>query len=102
MNYDEACTEATTDQGLDQVIKALEDAGISPGLEQTGGFCMVVTVAHDNGTWAITNENHKVRDEPLVGWYPADSWTECVEAEFDFTAHSLAAMVALVKPPVLP
>lgn len=42
MGYAEAVTQATTEQGLDPVIKALEDAGVPVSVEQTGGMVMVV------------------------------------------------------------
>lgn len=69
MNYDDACRKATTDQGLDPVLAALRAADIDHGLEQTGGFTMVVTVLAPNGTFAITNDGGY-----LLGYYPGDTW----------------------------
>lgn len=52
--YDDRCREATTEQGLDEVVTyLLDDKAIDVRVEQTGGFVMVAFVfAHpDAATW---------------------------------------------------
>lgn len=44
-SYAAACKQATTDQGLDPIVAALADAGVSHFVEQTGGFVMCVAVS---------------------------------------------------------
>jgi hypothetical protein len=41
MNYEAACKQATTDQGLDPILAVFTDEGLPIALEQTGGFTMV-------------------------------------------------------------
>ncbi|GAA2019105.1 hypothetical protein GCM10009839_14340 [Catenulispora yoronensis] len=49
ITYSEACRRAATAQGLDPICEALREAGIGFGVDQTGGFCMLVNVptGHD-------------------------------------------------------
>jgi len=47
--YAEACRRAATAQGLDPICQALSKAGIGHGVEQTGGFCMMVRVPTPHG-----------------------------------------------------
>jgi hypothetical protein len=55
-DYDKACADAATAQGLRPIIDALAAAGIDHEVEQTGGWVMVVTVpTPDGSTYAITH-----------------------------------------------
>ena len=40
MTYDEKVKIATKEQGIDVLVKALDESGIVATAEQTGGFCM--------------------------------------------------------------
>ncbi len=93
MDYDAACKQATTNQGLDPVIAKLEAARIIHGLEQTGGFCMVVTVPiGERGTLAITDDGGL-----YASFFPGDTWREGpAEAgvEYETTLDALPALVS--------
>jgi hypothetical protein len=80
MDYDERCRRAATAQGLDPITEALASAGVEFAVEQTGGFCMAITVRHDGGTWAVTNDEGTI----IAGWYPGDEWTEGPEEEPEY------------------
>lgn len=92
LDYDKACQNATTSQGLDPLIEALESAEVIHGVAQTGGFCMVVTVPRGEGTWAVVNDGGSW----FAGWYEGDSWDEGGEA-IDHHLTSLDAVVSLVQ-----
>ena len=47
MNYEATCREATTLQGLDDVVEHLRATGYVVEVEQTGGFTMVPTIYLD-------------------------------------------------------
>lgn len=69
VNYETACAEAATDQGLDGIVQHLKGAGIEVEVEQTGGFCMVATVYVRRPGLAyigITNEGSEDDPEYLV------------------------------------
>jgi hypothetical protein len=48
-DYDDACRNAASAQGLDPIMNRLRRAGIEFTLEQTGGWVMVVYVSLGNG-----------------------------------------------------
>lgn len=92
MHYDQACIAAATRQGLDPITAALTAAGITHTVEQTGGFCMVVTVQRPTGLWAITHDG-----DYLVGWFPGNAWNDAREESADHTTTDLAEVVRLVS-----
>lgn len=95
-DYEGACTRATTRQGLDPMVEALTAAGVTHAVEQTGGFCMVVTVTHPTGTWGVVDDGGW-----YAVWYPDDTW-HTGEADIDEGLHtnlSIADTVALVAAP---
>lgn len=93
MNYDEKCAAATKAQGLEPVMDALEEARVVHGVEQTGGFCMAVTVPQLGGTWAIVKDGAYI-----CVWYPGDTWREGpAEDGVEHEAESLEELVALVR-----
>ena len=95
MDYDEACKAAATAQGLDPVLEALRDKRLVE-LEQTGGFCMAVTVGYENGTWAITAEGSTY----YAYWYPGETWHEGpAEDGVEHTAPSIDELVRTVSKP---
>lgn len=70
MSYEDACKAATTQQGLDPMTRHLREAGIPAVVEQTGGFCMVLTVYLNEGhtEWiGITREEFCEGDEQEPG-----------------------------------
>lgn len=99
MNYDDACKAATTRQGLDPVIAALDAAGVRFTVEQTGGFCMVVTVPAPDGTYALTVDTPGL---VLRGFFPGDAWQETGESlsDDDLDPERFAAWVAAMAAPV--
>jgi hypothetical protein len=76
-DYEAACREATTNQGLDPVVEALTAMGIPHAVEQTGGFTMAVTVKFHraigggDGTFAITCDVTY-----LLGFYAGTTWED--------------------------
>jgi hypothetical protein len=81
---------AATTQGLDPIMADLNNAGIKWSLEQTGGYCMVVTVPgtlHDEaGTFTITAGSDypaEWEQEPvwLVGFHPGRAWQDGPEGD---------------------
>lgn len=94
MDYDKKCKAAATNQGLDPVLEAL--AGTKGlGLAQTGGFCMAVTVSHDEGVWAIVNEGGF-----FATWFPGTTWNDGpAEDGIEREPESLEALVKLVSKP---
>jgi hypothetical protein len=75
LTYDEKCAMATADQGLDPVIATLNSAGIDHELQQTGGFCMVVTASVPDGMLGITQSDDS-SVMYMVCFYPGDTWEE--------------------------
>jgi hypothetical protein len=97
--YDAACERAATNQGLDPVMEALRAADIKYNLEQTGGFCMVVTVdvwdtvwraeGERVGTIAITADGGY-----LIGYYPGNMWREGPHEDAELTTVPTPQAVA--------
>lgn len=71
--YDAAVAAATTSQGLDPLAYLLTVAGVDHVIEQTGGFCMVLTVTTDDGTYAVIQDGEGPSDW-MVGFHAGDSW----------------------------
>jgi len=100
MDYDAACRDAATRQGLDPITEALGDAGVAHAVEQTGGFCMVVTVPEPDGTYAITAEED---GSVYRCWFPGTSWHDGAETdahEVVLTAAQFASWVRTLQPDV--
>lgn len=84
--YAARCAKAATDQGLDPLTAALVAAGIAYDVEQTGGFCMVVTVRGildgDEGTFTLTATDEGARFPALpagtwhAAFHPGNTWEE--------------------------
>lgn len=55
MNYAERCTSASKAQGIDDIVKALLDLGISATSEQTGGFTMCAYVELKDNKYIYAN-----------------------------------------------
>jgi hypothetical protein len=73
--YEFACQNAATDQGLDPIMSTLAAAGVEYSLDQTGGYCMAVSVRVIGGTYVLSNDG-----EVFVGWYPGEEhWLETDE-----------------------
>lgn len=71
--YDGRCEAASRDEKFHILSPALSAAAIGHQIEQTGGFCMVLTVAHPEGTYTVTlSDDHA--DQFLIVWHPGDSW----------------------------
>lgn len=98
LDYDSACAEAATRQGLDPLTEALTKAGVTHGVEQTGGFTMVVTVKTHTGVWAVIADG----TEPnpfLMAFYPGDTWADGGEEQMatpDLTVGQVVAHARLV------
>ena len=71
LDYDKACKDAATRQGLDPVLAAFKEADVPCTLEQTGGFTMVVTVSCPEGTFAVIDDGGY-----LLGMYPHTTWQD--------------------------
>lgn len=70
-DYEQACIDAATRQGLDPITAALDEAGVLYAVEQTGGFCMVVTINQPDGTFVMTAEDD---GQVLRGWFTGSTW----------------------------
>lgn len=55
MNYDEKCAIASKDQGIDQLVSAINAKGISATVEQSGGFTMVAYIELSNDKYIYAN-----------------------------------------------
>ena len=78
ISYDVACTRYASDQGLDPIGTILTLSGIRWELWQTGGFCMVIWVAHDNPAYYlwITDADGWITeadDWAMIGLYETDA-----------------------------
>lgn len=95
--YDQACDRAATSQGLDPVMRILDDAGMAYDLEQTGGFTMCVTFASPRigGTYVIGGDVdlNGPSGTAMLAYFPGDTWHECGEPgeEWVVTADGLRA-----------
>ena len=94
MDYEAACRKAATDQGLDPLTAALGAAGVGFAVEQTGGFCMAVTVPAEDGTWAVTDDGCW-----YLGWYQGDAWSESgfPDHEVELPSEALDVVVRTVR-----
>lgn len=74
--YEEECRAATAEQGLDPIIAALGAANLKCHVEQTGGYCMVVTVLRGSAIFGITPSEVGSADRPwLLVYYPTtEDW----------------------------
>lgn len=73
-NYAVACATAASNQGLDPLIDGLTIADVPHDVEQTGGFCMVVTRTTERGTLAAVCDGDPEAADYLTIWYPGDAW----------------------------
>ncbi len=56
-DYQRACKEAATVQGLDEIAECLRQNAIQFSIDQAGGYCMVINVPSEGDSWiGITNE----------------------------------------------
>jgi hypothetical protein len=55
MNYEERCTSASKEQGIDKIVNALSGLGIKATSEQTGGFTMCAYVELSGGKYIYAN-----------------------------------------------
>lgn len=71
ISYDVACARYATDQGLDPIGTILTLSGIPWELWQTGGFCMVIHIAHTDPNYYLwlTDENGTGDGPVLIGLY---------------------------------
>jgi hypothetical protein len=97
-DYERRCQAAATAQGLDPLTEALSAAGIEHAVEQTGGFCMVVTVTARGCVLAMTQDGAV---EPwLLGLYTAKQWAGEGDTDGPFleaTAPTVGHLVERVR-----
>ncbi len=99
--YNARCEAASRDEKFHILSPALAHAGIEHQIEQTGGFCMVLSVAHPTGTYTVTLSD----DEPdafLCVWHPGDTWQTGEYADdlaLDWTVHVEAVPTLVAIPP---
>jgi hypothetical protein len=94
-DYNAACREATTAQGLDPVVEALEDEGIDYRVDQTGGWTMVVVVPLADGAWLGINEDGVPGDGWFVCHYMGEEDAEGEEVTRDGGVEHVQAEVAV-------
>lgn len=70
---------ATESQGLGDMIRVLDAWGIHYALEQTGGFCMCLSVHTADGGTLVAGG-----DPTCFGYYPGNLWGEGGEATEDY------------------
>lgn len=101
IDYAAACQTAASRQGLDPLTDALKVAGIRYDVEQTGGFCMVVTVRNESGVVAAICDGEDTPEPSRPVWltcfYPGDTWTGGGEPEDERTTGVYAAIRRLVE-----
>lgn len=69
MDYEQACKQAATDQGLDPITDELARAGIPHTVDQTGGFVMCINVPLVEGgrQWLyLTSPDDDGNGQPLI------------------------------------
>ena len=93
-DYDQACREAATRQGLDPVTTALAAAGVAHTVEQTGGMTMVVRIDHGDGRHVLVTHDE---DGYMVGWY-VDAGTDCHDWDI-YPLDEIAATVSVWREP---
>lgn len=100
MNYQDACIDAATRQGLDPLTDELQRTQVPHRVEQTGGFTMVVVVPVRDGVIAVVNDGTFPSQPDVWFWgcYPGDTWTDGTEqpaaqglANLDRLTHIIAA-----------
>jgi hypothetical protein len=79
IDYDTACEKATTAQGLDPACEALRAAGIGYDVQQTGGFCMVLTVARKAQLMLAITQSDSIDCGYMVTLYTVDEWENGAE-----------------------
>jgi hypothetical protein len=96
--YDDACKRAATDQGLDPLTREalarkteLENAGVSYGVEQTGGFTMVACFYLGGDVVTCTNEG-----DWIVCVQTVEEWTEQYTGAFEDLSTSAQTPRAIV------
>lgn len=72
--YNRQAAFALNNQGLGTLLVALQERGHQPQIEQTGGFCMALSIPQQDGTvWIIAGEGE---DFYYVGRYTEQAWAE--------------------------
>jgi hypothetical protein len=98
-SYEEACRLAASAQGLDPLTAALSAAGVEHEVEQTGGFCMVVTVPAHGFVLAMIHDSEEPDSEAgewLLGVYTAKGWRDGSEALVTAVHVTLDALLGVV------
>lgn len=103
--YQEACMRHAEFQGLTPVLEALTrtfgDADVQ--LEQTGGFCMVVSVkapqpSHPDAQVWISNDGTEDHPEYVVGFYETSDGDACSDGTYEYKyVDSLGAVAEVVQ-----
>jgi hypothetical protein len=79
--YAERCERATTAQGLNPIVAAIDAAGFAPVVEHTGGYMMCVVVTAPGGRVVVTEDGYNDAEGPgvayAVGAYFGDAWDTC-------------------------
>ncbi len=98
-DYDQACKQAATNQGLDPIGALLTEAGIPWNLEQTGGFVMVINVDHVDETFYLWITSSGTEEAPLalVGMYDASDGELLGDSEGNDEAYDEVPFSALVE-----
>lgn len=70
--YEERCRRAASRQGLDEPRRILTEAGFTVGLEQTGGYVMLLSVPASNDEWVWLSVDGDDDEPYLICRYRAD------------------------------
>lgn len=73
--YEETCKRAATNQGFDPIMETLAAAGVEYSLDQTGGFCMAVSVPVPGGAYVFGSDfTLEGQGHVDMGFFPGASW----------------------------
>jgi hypothetical protein len=87
INYEERCELAAQDQGVTQLVTALNESGISATVEQTGGFTMAAYIP-------LNGERYIYANPYGAGIYDGDTYLSDI-AQFDTAQDSAVIVTAL-------
>ena len=102
--YPEACLRHAEFQGLTPVMEGLTKLfGDDVQLEQTGGFCMVVSVkaptpAFPQAYCWVSNDGTEDNPEYVIGWYTEEDQDACGQGTYEYkVCESLAQVPEVIQ-----
>lgn len=100
MDYEAACKQALHSQGLDLVLDRLAREGITPDVEQTGGFIMALRYDLNDGTLFVVGGEGT--DHYLVSRMTEATWNgegdEPITEDYGIDREAVADLLTFRRP----